>query len=416
MAGPLEGLHVVEIGDLGEVAGKLLADAGADLVRVEPPGSGARSRRTGPFVGDRRDAAASLHYAYLNTNKRGVTLDLAHPEAADLWHRLVGWTDVVLDSVGPGALDALGVGYQSFEERDGYEQLVWCSITPFGLTGPWRDFASNDLVQMALGGPPMSSGYDDHELPPIRPDGEHSLAMAGEYAVCGILAALWQRDHGGTGQAVDISVHESVAGTTEGAFQRWEYMRENPQRVTGRHANTVERWQFRCADGQYAVLFGGGVPREKQSLEQLLAWMDEYDAAADLHDPTYEAVIYTPPQLGGELRRHFAETVGRFIESRPLEEVYRRGQAMGMPWGPVRRPEDNLDDPHWGDRAFWVEGELPGYDGTVRYPRAGYRFTKSPVEFRRRAPLLGEHNTEIYAGLLGVEPSALTEMAKAGAI
>jgi crotonobetainyl-CoA:carnitine CoA-transferase CaiB-like acyl-CoA transferase len=104
--------------------------------------------------------------------------------------------------------------------------------------------------------------------------------------------------------------------------------------------------------------------------------------------------------------------VARFIRTRPLEEVYRRGQAIDMPWAPVRRPEENLDDPHWEDRSFWVEAIVPGYDRPVRYPRAGYRFTKSAIEFRRCAPLLGEHNREVFEGELGLgveETATLSE-------
>lgn len=413
MAGPIEGLRAVEIGDRGEVAGKLLADAGAEVIRVEPP-SGARSRRTGPFVGDRRDPDASLHYAYLNTNKRGVTLDPAHSEGADLWRRLVDGADIVLDSTGPGVLDALGAGYDGFDD----EALIWCAITPFGLTGPRRDWVVTDLVSMALGGPPMSTGYDDHDLPPIRSDGEHSLAMGGEYATIGVLAAVLQRAVTGRGQLVDVSIHEAVSGTTEGAFPNWEYSQGLVQRQTARHASPVisPPWQHRGTDGDYSMVHGGGVPRSKEIYDRLVAWLDEYDAAEDLADPQWAEVIFTDPRSAADARKHIVEVVGKLMQRLTADEAYRGGQALHMPFAHVRRPEQNLDDPHWEDRDFWVQGEVPGYDGTVRYPRAPYRFTKTAVEFRRRAPLLGEHNTEVYCGDLGLDAHQLTRLAKAGAI
>lgn len=227
MPGPMTGVRVVEVGDLGEVAGKLLADAGAEVIRVEPP-AGARSRHTGPFVDDRADPNASLHFAYLNTNKRGVTLDLAADGAAAAWRALIETADVVIDAAGPGVLEGLGVGRDACQDL---ERLVWCSITPFGLTGPWRDRPTNDLVSMALGGIVMMCGYDDHELPPVRPDGEHSLAMGGEYASMGIIAALLERERTGHGALLDVSIHECVAGTTEGAFWNWEYNGVNPEGV-----------------------------------------------------------------------------------------------------------------------------------------------------------------------------------------
>ena len=293
MPGPMTGVHFAEVAHLGEVAGKLLADAGADVIRVEPP-RGARTRHTGPFVDDRADPNACLRYAYLNTNTRGVTLDLDAPGAADAWRRLIETADVVIDAAGPGGL---GAGHEAASDL---ERLVWCSITPFGLTGPWRDRPTNDLVSMALGGIVMMNGYDDHELPPVRPDGEHSLAMGGEYASMGIIAALFERERTGRGTLLDVSIHECVAGTTEGAFWNWEYNGVNPERKTGRHAGTVEEWQMASDEGGYVVVFGGGVPRSRNSLRDLLARMDEHDAAGDLHDPRYEALLTTsPPEAGG---------------------------------------------------------------------------------------------------------------------
>lgn len=398
MAGPLAGLTVAEIGDRGEVAGKLLADAGAEVVRVEPP-EGARTRHTGPFAGDRPDPDASLRFAYLNTNKRGVTLALEEPGDAARWRALAARCDVVVDGTEAGALDALGLGYGALAaDAPG---LVWCAITPFGLTGPRRDWAATDLVSMALGGPPMSTGYDDHDLPPIRADGEHSFWMAGEYAVAGIVAALLQRMATGEGQLLDVSIHEAVACTTEGAFESWEYRRRINQRQTGRHSapDPTPPSQFLSADGQYLQILGGGVPRRKRLFPLLLEWLDEHDAAQDLHDPAWSRALYDGEGDAAAANRRVGEVVRDFVATRPAEELYRRAQSMHLPWGPVRRPEENLADPHWDDRGFFVEGAVPGASGAVRFPRAGYRFTATPVERRRPAPRLGEHNAEVFAKL-----------------
>jgi crotonobetainyl-CoA:carnitine CoA-transferase CaiB-like acyl-CoA transferase len=405
----LDALHVVEIGDLGEVAGKLLADAGADVVKVEPPG-GAKSRRAGPFAGDRFDLDASLTYAYWNTSKRGVTLDPATPDGLDLWRRLVERADAVIDAAGPGVLDAAGAGHDAFAAD---ERLVWCSITPFGRDGPWRDLAVNDLVSIALGGPMMSTGYDDHDLPPIRPEGGHSLALAGEFAVIGLLTALWQRDATGLGQLLDVSIHEAVSCTTEGAFPNWEYARRISQRQTGRHANpnATAPWQIRCRDGRHVVLMGGGIPRDERVWESLLAWMDETGAGGPIRDPRFQSGPRTP-----EERQLIFDTLHRFVESLDAETAYRRGQASHMPWGFVRRPEENLADPHWHDRGFFLKGEVPGHAGDVLYPGAPYLFSETPLAWRRRAPLLGEHNYEVYVGELGLAPEHLLVLAGAGVI
>ncbi len=417
MAGPIEGLRVLEIGELGELAGKLLADAGAEVIRVEPR-EGARSRHRGPYVGDRADVNRSLRFAAANTSKRSVTLDLGSDEGAALWAELVAWSEVVIDGSAVGSLDEAGLGPARF--RGERAELIWCAVTPFGQAGPWRDWESNDLVHLALGGPMMSTGYDDHTLPPIRSDGEHSLAMAGEYAVTAILAALWLRDErGGTlGQFVDLSTHDAVSATTEGAFPNWEYLGKHVQRQTGRHA-AAERnaaWQYQCTDGDYVMLMGGGVPRDNKIFAGLLEWMDEHDAAGDLHDPKYVDVLYTDPTRNVEIRNYVAEAVGRFVQQLTAEEVYRRSQALHLPWGLVRRPEQNLDDPHWEERDFWWTGEVPGHPQPVRYPGAPYKFAKSPVRMRRRPPLLGEHNHEVYVGELGRASGDLARLAADGVI
>ena len=212
-----EGLRVIEIGDLGEVAGKLLADAGADAIRVEPP-SGSGTRRTGPFAGDRPDPAGSLRFAHLNTSKRGVTLDLQSADGRALWWRLVAGADAVIDAAGHGVLDALEAGWEAAAQRRAGEPLVWCSVAPFGRTGPWAGWVSNDLVQIALGGPMMSTGYDDHELPPIRGGYDHSLWMAGAFATVAVLAARQGLEAGLVAgpELVDLSIHEAVSCTDGG--------------------------------------------------------------------------------------------------------------------------------------------------------------------------------------------------------
>ena len=416
LPGPLEGLRVIEIGDLGEVAGKLLADAGADVIRVEPPGGG-RSRRVGPFVDDDPGQPSLLH-ASRNTSKRAVTLDVRQAPGLELWRRLVSQVDVVIDATTSTFLDELGGGWEWAESQPELSDCVWCSISPFGRTGPRRDWAASDLVQLALGGPMMSNGYDDHSLPPIRPEGEHSMAVSNEYAVSGILAALWMRNAGRPGQLVDVSIHEAVSATTEGAFPNWEYFGRLVQRQTGRHAapDPTAAWQYLAADGQYVCLINGGLPRGNSAWDGLLDWMDEHDAAGDLRDEQYQELLFSDPRANLEGRRHVAKTIGDFVQSRPAEEVYRRSQALHFAWGIVRRPEQNLDDPHWEDRGFFWQGEVPGVDGTVRYPGAPYRFTKSPVRLRRRPPLVGEHNHEVYVGELGLTSGELRELLESGVV
>jgi benzylsuccinate CoA-transferase BbsE subunit len=416
MTGSLDGVRVLEIGDRGEAAGFLLAAAGSDVIRVEHP-NGSRGRKQGPFVGDRPGAERSLHHAYFNANKRGITLDPSTGDGAAIWRRLVERADAVIDSTGPGKLDESGVGHEAFESSIDDGRLIWCCITPFGLTGPWKDWEVTDLVQIALGGPMMSTGYDDHDIPPIRPDGEHSLWMGGEFGAMGVIAALMDRENSGKGQLIDVSIHETIACTVEGAFPNWEYKQQLVQRQTGRHSSPTKTapWQYPAADGKYINLMGGGLPRARGNWRELLEWLDEFNAAEDLHDAKYEQAIHSDPMIATEDRQRISAVVGKFVQSRPAEEVYRRGQGLHLPWAVVRAPEDNLSDPHWEARGFWGSIDIPEH-GAAKVPTAPYRMSETPNSIRRRAPLLGEHNFEILNGELGLDAQQLVAIAGRGAI
>ncbi|MSQ30952.1 MAG: CoA transferase [Dehalococcoidia bacterium] len=412
--GPMQGVRVLEIGDRGEHTGKLLADAGADVIRIEPPGGSSR-RDVGPFPGDRPDRNACLTFLYLNTNKRGVTLDVTTPQGRDLWRRLVDTADIVLDSSGVDVLEAAGAGYDALGAP---ARVVWCSITPFGLTGPWRDWAANDLVSMALGGPVMSNGYDDHELPPIRPEGEHSLWITATYAVSASVAALLLRQRTGAGQLVDLSIHESVAATTEGAFTNWEYNQAVVKRRTGRHATVADPadWQYRCADGEYVVLVGAGVPRSKLAWDYLMNWMRESDMVGELDDPRFYRAIFIDPATGTAERRAIEIQVGKFVQTLPGEVVYQRAQEGHLGWTRVRRPEENLDDAHWHDRGFFVPAEVPGRAEPVLYPSVPYLSSTHAGRPARHGPLVGEHNFEVLSKELGLSAADLAGLARAGVV
>ncbi len=415
--GPLAGVRVIELAsERTQYCAKLLADMGADVIAVEPPG-GSPARRIGPFVNDVPDLNRSLHFWYYNTSKRGVTADLAHADGRALWARLVAGADAVLEAVAPGSLDAGGSGYSAFAERQ--PALVWAAITPFGQTGPYRDFAMTDLTSMAMGGPMASCGYDDLPgSPPIRPEAFHSLHMGAVYAACGVMIALLDRLTSGLGQYIDASIHEACAATTEGSFPNWEYFRRVVQRQTGRHAAAAitPRWQFRCADGHDINMIGGGIPRNPRSWRPLLDWMERLGRVEDLRSPEYDGVMMENPYSRGPASAHIAAVIGRFVESITAEEAYRGGQALHMPWGPVRSPDENLDDPHWHDRGFFVEVEHPELGRSYTYPGLPYLFHGTPGRVRSRAPLLGEHTYEIYVQELGMTPAELRPLFESGAI
>src|SRR5215211_1504770 len=230
--GALSGYRVVELaGPLGEWCGRLLANLGAEVIKVEPPGGGA-TRDVGPFVDDEPDPDRSLYFWHNNTSKRGVTLDIDHPEGRALLRRLLASADVFLETLPPGEAERLGLDYASLSAED--PRLVVCSISAFGPDGPYARLRTTDLVSMALGGLMQSCGYDhqDPELPPVCPGPYHSFHTASHFAATGVLSALFEREGSGLGQHIQVAAHDCLAVTVEFANTNWYYKRGVLRRQT----------------------------------------------------------------------------------------------------------------------------------------------------------------------------------------
>lgn len=414
LPGPLSGLRVLELADeKGQFCGKLMGDLGADVVKIEPPG-GEAARRVGPFLDDVPHPNRSLSFWYYNTSKRGMTLSLATEDGRRIFGRLAAQADIILETFRPGHLDALGLGYEALSADN--PGLVMCSLTPFGQTGPWRDFLSSDLLHMAAGGEMASCGYDEVDAPggePIAPGGGNAWHMGGHFAYMGILAALVSRTITGRGQYVDCSIHEACALTTESAIANYVYRGETLIRQTGRHhaAEPTPRTQFLAKDGKYVTALVGGRLNPKY-VKDLAALLDSYGMAGDLMDPKYE-----DPSVIAENTSHIIDDlVANFIASHTAEEVYHAAQNRGFTWAAVRAPEDLLEDAHLHDRGFWKEVEHPELGRSFIYPGEAAIYGGSPWRISRRAPLIGEHNVEILSGELGYSANELCVLAENGVI
>ncbi len=412
--GPLAGLRVLELADhKGHFCGKLLGDLGADIIKIEPPG-GEPCRHVGPFLDDIPHPERSLSFWYYNTSKRGITLDIGSPDGTALLRRLVASADIVLETFRPGYLASVGLGYDSLSADNA--ALIMCSLTPFGQTGPWRDFMSSDLLHMAAGGEMASCGYDQADVPnapPIAPGGGNAWHMGCHYAYMAIMAALVFRTISGRGQYIDTSIHEACALTTESAIANYIYRGEVLKRQTGRHhaVGPTPRTQFLAKDGVYvtALISGGLNPR---NVKDLAALMDKYGMAGDLTDPKYQ-----DPAVIAENTSHIIDgLLAGFIASLPADEVYHAAQERGFTWGAVRAPEALLDDAHLHDRGFWKQVEHPELGRSFTYPGEAAIFNGTPWRISRRAPLIGEHNTELYCDELGLSPSEVSMLAESGVI
>ena len=400
LPGPLTGLRILELADeKGQFCGKLLGDLGADVVKIEPPG-GEATRRVGPFLDDIPHPERSLSFWYYNTSKRGITLNLETADGRQLFRRLAAAPRTSFWKPSPRVICLLwGLGYEDLREQN--PGLILCALTPFGQTGPWRDYQTSDLLHMAAGGQMASCGYDEEDAPgapPIAPGGGNAWHMGCHYAYMAIMAALVYRTVTGRGQYIDASIHEACALTTEAAIANYIYRGEVVRRHTGRHhaAGPTPRTQFRSKDGKYvtALVAGRLNPRYIKDLAELL---DSYGMAGDLTDPKYQ----DPTVIEANKDYIIEELVANFIASLPAEEVYHAAQERGFTWGAVRAPEELLDDAHLHDRGFWKQVEHPDLGRSFIYPGEAALYTGSPWRISSRAPLIGEHNQAIFCGELG---------------
>ncbi len=401
MSGPLEGLRVIELCDeLGQLAGKLLADMGADVIKVEPP-AGSAARTVGPFVADKPGPNRSLNFWYHNTNKRSAILDWANsPADRERLSDLICGADIVIEDLAPGTLLRQGIDLKALEAA--CPRLIACSITPFGQAGPWVDYRVNDLVALALGGPMAMNGYSPGDLPgapPIHGNGDQAYNTACHFAVHGILAALLYRDATGLGQSIDCSMHEALSSTTEVGLPYWLYKKTNVQRQTGRHAaaNATEPWYYETADGKGMILYGIG--RDNRSWTQLKRWYQSEGFGLQFDEPRFDTPANRQGGRGAPEAAEISAETARFIAGHTAEEVYRGGQLRDQAWGVVRTPDETLDDQHWHDRGFFVGITGEDQDTPALMPGAPYIFSKTPWALRRPAPKLGEHTAEVISEL-----------------
>jgi len=410
--GPLSGVRVLELADeKGQWCGKLMADLGAEVIKIEPSG-GEASRTVGPFLDDIPHRERSLSFWHYNTSKRGITLNLESDDGRGLFRKLAATTDVILETFAPGYLSSLDLGYEKLAESN--SRLIMCSLTPFGQNGPWRDFLSSDLLHMAAGGQMGCCGYDSDQVAgdiPIAPGGGNAWHTGSHYAYMAIVAALLRRTSSGRGQYIDASVHDACALTTEMHVNTYIYRREVVQRLTGRHAavSPSVQSQFRCKDGKYV---NAGASRVTFRLFPVLTeWMDSHGLAGDLLDERYK-----DPKVFAESSAHINELVTKFVGSLTRDEIAHGGQDRGFNWGAVRTPDELVDEGHLNDRGFWVDVEHPELGRSFKYPGAAGIYNGSPWRITNRAPLIGEHNEEIYCRELGLQRAELAYLAEAGVV
>ena len=281
------------------------------------------------------------------------------------------------------------------------------SITPFGQSGPYRDWKGSDLVHLAMGGVVMTTGYDptpegEYDVPPIAPQMWHSNHIVGCQMVDAILAALLYRERTGQGQFLDGSIHRAVSLHTGSDLPMWIYGRQTVKRKTGRYG-TQQLGPESLAptkDGRNVLAFVSAEFRIGREHRQWVEMLDSHGAADDLTDPKYGDLEYV---LQPAVIRHVHDVAKRWVAGYKYDrDIWKEAQARRLHWAPVRKPEENLDDPHWAQRATFAEVHHEELGRSVRYPSAPWLAEECPARTGPRAPHLGEHTDEV----LGEVPAA----------
>ncbi len=405
MDGGLSDIRVLDIssGVAGAYATRLLGDYGADVVKIERPGTGDPARRRGPFQGNDPHPEKSGLFLFLNLNKRGVTLDLEAAAGRRLFTELVAAADVVVESFRPGYLDGLGLGYGSLSEITPH--LVLCSVTEFGQTGPYRHLEASELIVNAL--TPQMYGNGPPGREPYKPYGDSASYFVGVMAATSLLAAVWGAKVDGVGEHIDLSMVEAFGTTVAHSLSAmgYSYTGSEGPRMPATGSGLIQG-TYPTADGYFIPWLAHGY------MDRIIRWIDtpEHPYPA-LRDPKWLELSTQGDQAAKE---EFDGIFYDYLTNRPKLEVWTEAHRAGFIGAPVFTPADIADDPVYDERGLYTEVDHPVM-GRVRVRGRHGIMERSPFEARRPAPLLGEHNEEIYREL-GYHPEALVVLAEQGII
>jgi len=402
-----KGLEGVKVLDLtwhiaGPYCAKYLADCGADVIKVERPGAGDPARHMGPFYKDDPHPEKSGLFLHLNTNKRSVTLNLKTPTGKQILKDLIKDADILLESFRPHVMPALGLNYEELEKIN--PRLVMTSISSFGQTGPYREFKATDMIIYGMGGSMFWTGIASRE--PVRLGGTVVSYQVGVMAAVATTFALYGAEKRGYGEYIDIAAYE----TTRASIDRngtdllaYQYTGDYDKRAAS-SARSYPTGIYPCKDG-YVDVSGGTVvffPRTAKMLGRP-------ELAKDPRYCTGEA------QIDVKRKEEFdAEIYYPWVLQRTRREVWKEAQAAHLLSGPIFNAQDVYEDEHYKERKYWQEIDHP-VTGKILYPGSPYRSDEMPWTVRRPAPLLGQHNEEVY-GKLGYSPEDLVKLREVGII
>src|SRR5580700_9335316 len=403
----LAGIRVLDLTDNAVAyASRLLADLGAEVIRVEPP-RGNGMRRTAPLAVT-QDAVVSCADAFWNANKKSITLDLGCADGRRLFGDLVAKSDVVIETFAPGTLADWGIGYEQMKGRN--PGIILVSVTPYGQTGPCAKFHATDLTLLAAGRLLSLGGYP--ETGPVAVAGQQGYLAAAIFGAVASLKALLEREGTNHGQWLDVSGQECIAFALEDAIPEW-YLSGSIRRRTGDQAREAGTGVYPCRDGYVSMVAGRlGTARAFRTLVQ---WIAESGTpgGAELLDARWQDFKFRQSPQG---IARFAEIFGAFCASRSKQELYREGQARQIAIAPVNTVADVVADEQLRANGFFRSLHDEALERDVTLPGPPYRLARTPATLHSAAPNSGEHNRAIYMDELGLSEGDLCALASAGVV
>jgi benzylsuccinate CoA-transferase BbsE subunit len=407
--GMLNPYRVLDLTDeKGFMCSRILGDLGADVIKIERPG-GDYARNIGPFYHDEPDPKKSLFWLSFNTNKRGITLNIETADGREIFKRLVKSADIIVESFPLGYMDKVGLGYLALEEIN--PGVIMVAITPFGQVGPWKDYKISDIVGWALGGYMYSVG--DADRAPVR-IGLYcqTYLHAGGQAAQGAIMALYHRELTGEGQFVDVSIRDSITRCTpERITMYWDFNKRVAQR--GERMRSIRRiWP--CKDGYvYAIYWGGRFASRWNS--PLIRWMESEGVATDFVK-NFDWDSFSMMDATQEIVDNITEPTLKLFEKFTMAELLEGALKHNAQVYPFATTADIANNPQLASRNFWVEVEHPELGTSITYPGPFAQNTELPPRIFRRAPLIGEHNREIYEKELGISKEKILILKQAKVI
>jgi crotonobetainyl-CoA:carnitine CoA-transferase CaiB-like acyl-CoA transferase len=396
---PLRGYRILDLTDeMGYLAGKILGDLGAEVIKIEPPG-GDENRWRGFSCDDRSLGETSCFWKFFNMSKSSITLDITKQDGRELLDRLVHLSDVVLESLDSEALKKTGIIYERLREVK--SNIIVTSISPFGREGPWSKYKASDLTLWAAGGILYICG--DPDRPPVQVSYPQSYLNGGAAAATSTVMALYCLSTAGIGQHIDVSILASIPWPTVNILEYWSgnqvlIRRQGPARMRGEQIKDRQIWK--CRDGHVHFVQLGGKAGARY-MSAVTKWMEEEGAECKiLKEKKWEEqdMLY----LSQELYDQFEEPFEAFFRERSKEYLYENGVKRGVQLCAVRTIREQLYDEQLKAREFWKEIHQPDRGSEkIKYPGPFVKSSNGELRLRR-APLVGENSREVYCDLLGL--------------